>query len=496
MATQKAIASYQEIIDLHTESDTVSVLGIHTPVGSTPRKMFPGFFTQFKKFKYLGCSISLVPAARLPADPLQVSYEPGEPTIDPRDMLNPIMFHGCHGNDLGAVLNKLYGDGNPISDSVDLDNVVRASETTWNDLGALENLYYKALTDNSWRKAHPQRGFRKSGLRPLVYSLAANRQIAPGSLGDVLEFNEDGDLEAVGGDPMQTLTGGVGGAPIHYNVKNNLQLFTPRLTGLGWLDTRNVMVSPADLILPTGSGVTADDSMIAFNESITSDVELPLIYMGLILMPPAYKQEQYYRMIINHSFAFKGFRSISFQNNIPTTPSYFDINDEQSGGDDGGDDPSPPDPQPPLEGITIELKDYNFTFNGPTSLGTFFLYDTAEYEGVDYQIAKNLPAGYIWQYSGFVVPVLDGSGPSDGNVGLFISSSNGAMQMIYNNRYYSLSAGASSWTEDSPSTIVGGRFNLDPTDDVLWDSSSVSKISGSYLGSLFPFDNIILGSRS
>lgn len=92
MATQYAKASYEEIIDCHTEEGHVTAIGIHTPTGDTPRKMFSGFFEQFKKFKYLGCSIKLVPAARLPADPLQVSYEPGQvigTAVDPRDMLNP-----------------------------------------------------------------------------------------------------------------------------------------------------------------------------------------------------------------------------------------------------------------------------------------------------------------------------------------------------------------------------------------------------------------------
>ena len=42
----------------------------------------------------------MVPAATLPADPLQVSYEAGEPTIDPRDMLNPILHKPYHGEAL------------------------------------------------------------------------------------------------------------------------------------------------------------------------------------------------------------------------------------------------------------------------------------------------------------------------------------------------------------------------------------------------------------
>lgn len=38
---------------------------------------------------------------------------------------------------------------------------------------------------------------------------------------------------------------------------------------------------------------------------------IPKFYMGMIMLPPAYKTEQYFRLQINHNFAFKGFRGIS-----------------------------------------------------------------------------------------------------------------------------------------------------------------------------------------
>lgn len=152
MTTQYANASYQEIVDLHTESDKVSVVGLHTPCSDTPIHMLKGFWTQFRKFKYNGCSVSLVPAAQLPADPLQVSYEAGEPTIDPRDLLNPILFHGCHGNDMGAILNNLYssdtaGDIVDYQGSDSIDHNILPNDAYTGDF--YENLYYRALTDKS-----------------------------------------------------------------------------------------------------------------------------------------------------------------------------------------------------------------------------------------------------------------------------------------------------------------------------------------------------------
>lgn len=92
LATNYASASYQEILDVNTVKGNVTVIGIHTPTGSTPVRRLSGFFTQFRKFKYRGCIVQVVPAATLPADPLQVGFEAGENTIDMRDMLNPILF--------------------------------------------------------------------------------------------------------------------------------------------------------------------------------------------------------------------------------------------------------------------------------------------------------------------------------------------------------------------------------------------------------------------
>lgn len=336
MATNKVYCSYQEVVDLHTESDRVTVIGIHTPVGDVPSKMFRGFFEQFKKMKYLGCNIKMVPAARLPADPLQVSYEAGEPTLDPRDMMNPIMFHGCHGDDMGTILNRLYGDDAGVSGSIDgidynkaWEGVSTIPEAAMAD--QLERLYYKALTDRTWKKAHPQRGFQKNGLRPLIYDLAATRQIGFGAenklgAGDFY-FNAAGQLALAGGDPTSEATFDGTDKEFAFKVsKTNVNLITPRLTSLGWIDTRNVITAG---VLGSYSESDLSDLPEAIEQNASMMVnyaEFPKIFMGCILLPPAYKTEQYFRMIINHHFAFAGFRGISFQPEELNVPAYWNKN--------------------------------------------------------------------------------------------------------------------------------------------------------------------------
>nr|QBP37142.1 capsid protein [Porcine associated porprismacovirus] len=343
MATNFATASYQEVIDLHTESKTVSVVGIHTPCTSTPVKMLGGFWKQFKKVKYLGCSLSLVPAARLPADPLQVSYGAGEPTIDPRDMLNPILFHGCHGDDMGAILDTLYsgevvGTSDVVrkqSDSVNFD--VFSENQVGNDY--VDSLYYRALTDRTWAKANPQIGFRKSGMRPLVHQIVANRpfsqfagkfrssNISP----TVTEYDDTHNsigqmgVNAGGNNVFNYI--GVESTPslpdtqtleteTNFVIEDNhsdYSFATSGLRPLGWQDTQTSCMTTAEYVSDklTGNATTDAQKIAQTWTQVVVPNTIPKFYMGMIMLPPAYKTEQYFRLQINHNFAFKGFRGIS-----------------------------------------------------------------------------------------------------------------------------------------------------------------------------------------
>jgi hypothetical protein len=340
MATNFATASYQEVVDLHTESKTVSVIGIHTPNTSTPVKMLGGFWKQFRKVRYLGCSLSLVPAARLPADPLQVSIGAGEPTIDPRDMLNPILFHGCHGDDMGAILDTLYsGESSGTSDVVrkQSDSAVLdvfSENQVGNDY--VDALYYRALTDRTWAKAHPQVGFRKSGLRPLVHQVVANRpfsQFSPddrsGVLGPTVLNNDGQPVQAgqIGVSPTST-SGNVGicGSPSlpdtvepevpTFEINRNVSGYafaTSGLRPLGWQDTQTSLMTSAAYVSQDLTGNAQQDAQKVADtwKKVVVPNTIPKFYMGMIMLPPAYKTEQYFRLAINHRFAFKGFRGIS-----------------------------------------------------------------------------------------------------------------------------------------------------------------------------------------
>lgn len=403
MVTQKINnATYKEIYDIHTDSESSSILTLHTPINSFPRAMLGGFFKQYRKFRYRGATIRMRPAARLPADPEQISYEAGELGIDPRDILNPVLFHGYSGESLGTFLNQFNMAGgqkkqqqtavggdytNFVNDGWFGNSVDKAS--FFEDKSALDwrtsylhRLYYESLGDNSFRKIRPQGGFRKF-LYPLVYELATTTQrLAHNPYSNGANDQTTYDAGLVYGRP-QDFTNGASGAnniairqgqeiqadagptpsEMFTNVSSppggvvddafgsNANYFlqgmtlpqgyvqstssqqstsrwyivrktTPILTShkrrLGWLDTDSVVV-PSSAVEP--AFLTSDTSWSGYGfpptqitdpswKNYASSTTLPLINMGILIFPRAYKQEFFWRLEITHHFDFCKFRPL------------------------------------------------------------------------------------------------------------------------------------------------------------------------------------------
>lgn len=188
-------ATYKEIYDIHTDTESTSILTIHTPISKMPREMLEGFFKQYRRFKYVGATLRMRPVARLPADPEQISYEPGELGIDPRDLMDPVLFRGYSGESLGTFLNEYnvpgaqvkrqqaaaggnyedfhndgwFGSSIDKASFFDQDNA-RDWRSTY-----LEKLYYQSLGDPGFKKIKPQGGFKRF-LYPLTYELVTTTQ--------------------------------------------------------------------------------------------------------------------------------------------------------------------------------------------------------------------------------------------------------------------------------------------------------------------------------
>lgn len=302
MATQKVHATYQEIYDLSTKPGTLSVIGIHTPTGSKPYSMLQGFFNQFKKFRYNGITkLVLQPAAQLPADPLQVSLEAGE-TLDPRDLLNPIMFHGAHGTDINAALNVIYKKQGfnfqtTSTDTIDMSMFANVEGEVMDSV-VVENMYYSALSDPSFKKFGVQEVIQLGPLVPLVHRVNANTYFGPMRNFPREVFSDIGSTSPVAGFhaseiPSQVWDGSSDVTAHSYATDiTATNLFTNGTAQLGWMPTR----SP----FPTAA-------LTSSNPYNTGGVTLPKLYMGALILPPSYNQRLYYRCVITHSFSFSDF---------------------------------------------------------------------------------------------------------------------------------------------------------------------------------------------
>ncbi len=323
-------ASVMEIYDLQTSVGKGTVLKVHTPTGNNVKRHLFGHFLQYKRYKYLGAKVSLVPASTLPADPLQLSYEAGDQNIDPRDMVNPILWKHYHGEtmttDVLHVQDQLdYSQKDMVDPYVAGYSVGEANYGQFGTSGVpIDKVYPRALMDTSFRKAGVQTGF-STYVRPFVYNVTSNLQLAPGLRGSSGNLSSnfmglsypDPTLQLTVEPVSRVNSSLTGPREVGYrsdaknslteNVegKSRLAFQTSNLVPLGWQDTLSRDFNSSQ-VNPKASVIgSSTDNMGDFGIG----PNLPDIPMLYILMPPAYKTEFYFRMIIKHYFAFKGFRS-------------------------------------------------------------------------------------------------------------------------------------------------------------------------------------------
>lgn len=350
-------ARVNEIYDLHTETGRLALLKFHTPQDGVLQKHLAGHFMQYRRWLYGGMDIMMIPVATLPLDPLGVSLNPGEPNADPRDVINPICHRFYHGEKLSTRFDgeTIVGTGGVSTPGNTADNLITPWGKSVNQTDMLfqESIngdsgrftYGNTLMDTSWKKSHVQRGFRTS-CRPMIYNMTANHQIGnaiPHNSGTAgfetqgipdMGFGDAGALrtDAVYPSPSGNMINNVPGNPgatspqsaaivnpgLGYNMMEKphadmahggnytsfaslrgQQIFTTGMRPMGWMDTTPYLITG-------GSGIGVADK----NAQTTSlDMRCPLVYMYTALLPPAFKTNMYFRLIISHKVAFKGYRS-------------------------------------------------------------------------------------------------------------------------------------------------------------------------------------------
>lgn len=322
MATQFAKASYTEVIDLQTTNGKTSIIGIHTPVGIQPYQRLFGFFNQFRKFRYKGISsLVMVPAANLPVDPLGLTGVQGTTDLmDPRDNLNPIIFHGAHGSALTTILDTIYSadeyvasNGNPTSNIGRNVSPSTSESVLDNSTSDLTGSYYRCLTDTSWRKFGIQNGVRLKGLHPLVHRMARNIPLLPAvgfdgaNAGQVTRVDQNatsGRIENVAEYLVIADNNTSGQVNVPHNTVPNTTVWDG--TASGYLRPEYVQEFTNGMArldwLPTATMVQTTST-----PRLIEATALPKLYMGVLVLPPAYNVEQYFRMVIRHEFEFKDF---------------------------------------------------------------------------------------------------------------------------------------------------------------------------------------------
>lgn len=306
IATNYVTATYQEIYDLNTREGKLSIIGIHTPTTIRPVAKLQGFFAQYKKFRYNGISkIAIQPAAQLPADPLQVSMEAGQ-TLDPRDLLNPILFHGAHGTSINAALNVAYRrTGHTFSTtSTERNDVAAIYDFSGDEAPVARNLYYSALSDPSFTKFSPQQFIQLTDLVPMVHRMNASLYFGPNQGAEYAGSNHGSAGTRLDTEMIRAPQGSVwnGNQEVEspeaieqqYTVAYQ-QFFTNGMAQLDWMPTR------------TFSNIGAVEETNPNRTNVEMFTELPKLYMGVLIFPPSYNQKLYFRMVITHSFSFKDF---------------------------------------------------------------------------------------------------------------------------------------------------------------------------------------------
>lgn len=303
---------------MQTKNGKTTVIGIHTPQGATPYLKLKGFFTQFKKYRYKGIkTLHVRPASGLPIDPLGLTVQVGSSDqMNPQDTFNPILFHGCHGEHMRAVLDKFLNNmeyvsangaplritNDPLSADDNLSNSLRAEEFD----NIIDSQYYNLLTDVSWKKFGVQSGFTLRNLHPLVWRMARNVPLNPsaGSATGTDYMTNTGLLKKVinGSDIAPSVAdsaqwasdvalidpiGQIPPAGIQGNGNEYVQEFTNGCARLGWMPT----------------------TCYVQGASTPRISALPKLFMGMLVLPPSYSCEQFMRAVIVHEFEFKEFTS-------------------------------------------------------------------------------------------------------------------------------------------------------------------------------------------
>lgn len=299
-------ARYTETYDLNTALNELSMLAIHTPQSGALLRMFHGFFEQYKKYKINSCSIRMVCASQQQLTPDLVGLQAGQ--VDPRDVLNPILFKACTGESMNVLLDQIYNASQALPATLGSNSIDQHVQG-----GIATQVYYQLLADETFRKSHPQAGLSIDNLKPMVHKIVTTQPFKWNGIKGTSGYGNDSNPANIGAIDLNTPYGPVGtGSPSGSNIENELAVnptifVSNGITEMPWLDTAvSRMVSRYDY---DESGET--ENLIPNQNKVLANAvinNVPRVYMGCIILPPAILQPLYFRLQISWSVSFRDWR--------------------------------------------------------------------------------------------------------------------------------------------------------------------------------------------
>lgn len=290
-------ATYIETYDINTIQNELSILAIHTPQSNTLKRFFHGLYEQYSKMKVLGCNFKIACASKQDLDPTLVGFEAGQ--IDPRDVMNPLLFKACTGEGINALLDQIYNAGEGIANTG--SNLGHSIDQHIDASADAIKAYYSLLADDSFRKAHPQAGMTVMGLKPMVHKVVSTQPFKWNVAGSNGISSDSPAIQ--GGLPLSSNLasrgfGGQSGSKNQGTDSSNPTVFVSNgVTEMPWLDTAfSKVMSRVD-------SEPVDTKVYVLQQSI------PRVYMGALVLPPSSgAQNLFFRISVVWHILFKDFR--------------------------------------------------------------------------------------------------------------------------------------------------------------------------------------------
>lgn len=298
------LCKVSETYDLSTQLNKMGLLAIHTPDLKLFAKHWGGAMMNHKKFRFVGCDVSMACASMLPADPLQIGVEAGD--LAPQDMFNPILYKAVSNDSYNNLVNYLtlkyttYGTTLPAG-SVRENSVLADNASNFEDDPGVSvnqwDMYYGLLSNTSgWRKAMPQAGLEMNGLYPIVYSMVSNIGNSSGIFGG----GNDNSVVHTSTDSMATneelvVRSSMGAGSTVAGIFRGPSMRMPPMPTKALFDGSNSKVTGSitmrysEPVYPVNGDV--NDNILPLGVPY-----IPPCYVGVIILPPAKLNKLYYRM--------------------------------------------------------------------------------------------------------------------------------------------------------------------------------------------------------